>query len=210
MSTTDPQDKASAWFDGVYSSAQQADRVPPWSAMRPRPDFLAWAEQTKLTGHGRRAAVIGCGLGDDAEELAQRGFAVTAFDIAPTAVAWCQARFPTSVVNYQVGDLFNPPATWLRAYDFVLEIFTIQALPIDLRPQTINAVANIVAPGGELFVFTLGTDADTKRSGPPWPLTKEELNHFGQTGLAVRHFEELGGAGRESSLRFRAIYQRVA
>ncbi len=208
MSTTDPKDEATSWFDGIYSNAQQADRVPPWSAMRPRPDFLAWAEATKLTGHGQRAAVIGCGLGDDAEELARRGFAVTAFDIAPTAVAWCQARFPDSMVNYQVGDLFNPSAEWLRAFDFVLEIFTIQALPIALRAQTINAVANLVAPGGELFVFTLGAEDAAGRGGPPWPLTKGELDHFKQAGLSVQHFEELRAAGSESGPRFRVVYGR--
>jgi 2-polyprenyl-3-methyl-5-hydroxy-6-metoxy-1,4-benzoquinol methylase len=208
MSTTDPHHDATAWFDGVYSGAQQDHRVPPWSTMRPRPAFLQWAERTALAGHGKRAAVIGCGLGDDAEELARRGFAVTAFDIAPTAVAWCQQRFPQSAVNYQVADLFEPPADWRQAYDFVLEIFTIQALPIDLRTETIEAVARLVAPDGALFVFALGADHAVARNGPPWALTKGELAHFEHVGLAVQHFEELREFGNEPNLRFRAVYGR--
>ena len=79
--STHPHPDATNWFDGIYSNAQHDHRVPPWSTMRPRPAFLEWAERVSLTGHGRQAAVIGCGLGDDAEELARRGFQVTAFDI---------------------------------------------------------------------------------------------------------------------------------
>lgn len=213
MSTSDPQHtdaqhEATAWFDGVYNSAHQAHRVPPWSTMQPRSAFLQWAERTMLRGHGRQAVVIGCGLGDDAEELARRGFEVTAFDISPIAVAWCKERFPGSAVNYQVADLFAPPTDWRQAYDFVLEIFTIQALPIPIRTETIEAVADLVAPGGELFVFALGADVAEGRNGPPWSLTKEELAHFAHVGLTVRHFEELREWGTDPNLRFRVVYGR--
>ena len=123
-------------------------------------------------------------------------------------MAWCQQRFPQSVVNYQVADLFEPPVDWLHAYDFVLEIFTIQALPIGLRTETIKAVAHLVAPGGALFVFALGTDHAVERNGPPWALTKGELAHFEHAGLAVQHFEELREVGDAPILRFRAVYRR--
>jgi protein-L-isoaspartate O-methyltransferase len=35
---------------------------------------------------GKRALVVGCGLGYDAEFLARLGYAVTGFDVAPTAI----------------------------------------------------------------------------------------------------------------------------
>jgi 2-polyprenyl-3-methyl-5-hydroxy-6-metoxy-1,4-benzoquinol methylase len=202
------QQDATAWFDGIYRDAQQQTRIPPWSCLRPRPAFLDWAERVDLQGDGRRALVVGCGLGDDAEELARRGFVVIAFDVAPSAVAWCKERFPNSPVDYQVADLFAPPAAWLHSYDFVLEIFTVQALPVELRTQTIAAIADLVAPDGELFVFSLGADHPAGRSGPPWALTKGELLHFEHAGLTVRHFEELRDLGHEPNLRFRVLYQR--
>jgi len=208
MSDKSPQHEATIWFDDVYSDAQEGNRVPPWSTMRPRSAFLQWAEATRLLGHGRRAAVIGCGLGDDAEELARRGFAVTAFDISPIAVQWCQERFPKSAVTYQVADLFAPPTDWIRGYDFVLEIFTIQALPINLRTETIDAVANLVAPGGTLFLFALGANLSATRTGPPWPLVKHELARFAQIGLTVHSFEELQEEDNAPNLRFRAVYGR--
>ena len=202
------QQDAAAWFEGIYRDAQQQTRVPPWSCLRPRPAFLDWAKRVDLQGDSRRALVVGCGLGDDAEELARRGFVVTAFDVAPNAVAWCKDRFPNSPVDYQVADLFAPPVAWLHSYDFVLEIFTVQALPVELRTRTIAAIADLVAPGGELFVFSLGADHPAGRSGPPWALTKGELQHFEHAGLTVCDFEELRELGHEPNLRFRVVYKR--
>ncbi len=195
------------WFEQLYQNAQGNSAAVPWAVLQPRPAFLHWAQRTKLQGHGRRALVIGCGLGDDAEELARRGFQVTAFDLSPTAVAWCQERFPQSAVTYLVADLFAAPAAWLRAFDFVLEIFTIQALPIAMRQTTIAAIAEFVAPGGDLFVFTLGVAESDGRTGPPWPLTRAELDHFRTCGLTEVSLEEQRDPGRHPNLRFRARYR---
>ncbi|MEZ4735912.1 MAG: methyltransferase domain-containing protein [Caldilineaceae bacterium] len=142
------------WFEHLYQNAQGNSAAIPWAVLQPRPAFLQWAQRTKLQGNGRRALVIGCGLGDDAEELARRGFQVVAFDLSPTAVAWCQERFPQSAVTYVVADLFAAPATWLRAFDFVLEIFTIQALPLPCARPPLPPLPSLSRFGGELFVFT--------------------------------------------------------
>jgi len=201
----DHDHKATNWFDQIYHNAQGDGKAVPWAVLQPRPAFLYWAQRVNLQGAGRRALVIGCGLGDDAEELARRGFQVTAFDLSPTAVAWCQARFPQSAVTYVVVDLFAAPAAWLRAFDFVLEIFTIQALPIAMREETIAAIAAFIAPGGDLFVFTLGADQADGRTGPPWPLTRAELDHVETCRLAPVMLEIL----REPALRFRALYRCI-
>src|SRR5689334_22638059 len=125
---------ATGWFDQVYVRAQGNTGAVPWAALQPRPPFAEWAQRTGLDGKGKRAVVIGCGLGDDAEELARRGFAVTAFDVAPSAVQWCRRRFPDSPVRYEVGDLLDPPPPWHGAFDLVAESYTLQALPDELRP----------------------------------------------------------------------------
>src|SRR5215472_10485502 len=56
-----------------------------------------------------RALVVGCGLGDDAEELARLGMQVVAFDVASAAVESARRRFPASTVRYEVADLLAPP-----------------------------------------------------------------------------------------------------
>ncbi|MEZ4868717.1 MAG: class I SAM-dependent methyltransferase [Caldilineaceae bacterium] len=198
----------SDWFERVYANAGGDGKAVPWAVLQPRPAFAQWAQRVALQGDGKRALVIGCGLGDDAEALAQRGFAVTAFDRSPTAVAWCQKRFPHSAVHYQIADLFATPPEWRGAFNFVLEIFTIQALPLELRPQTIAAIADHVAPGGEVFVFCLGVDHPAGRKGPPWALTRAELDHFRCCGLHEVMVEELRDWGHSPNLRLRALYRR--
>jgi len=142
--------KATAWFDTLYQQAKgDADQVP-WARLTPHPEFSKWLEANPLKGSGHKALVIGSGLGDDAEKLSRHGFDVTAFDISPTAIDWCRKRYPKSKVHYMIADLFERPSEWKHAYDFVLESYTIQSLPLPLREKTIAAIAPLVGPGGTL------------------------------------------------------------
>src|SRR5207253_3853096 len=113
-----------AWFQPLYAWANgDASRIP-WADRATNPNLLAWLDAHQTRGDGRSALVVGCGLGDDAEELARRGFGVTAFDISPAAIDWCRKRFPGSKVTYRAADLLAPPAEWTRAFDFVFEAYT--------------------------------------------------------------------------------------
>ena len=125
---------ATGWFEELYARAGEAGDVP-WADLVPNPSLVAWLDEHGVDGSGRTALKVGAGLGDDAEALAQRGFAVTAFDIAPTAVAWARRRFPDSQVDYVAADVLAPPADWCGRFDLVLEAYTLQVLPADLRPR---------------------------------------------------------------------------
>ncbi|WP_035493113.1 class I SAM-dependent methyltransferase [Baaleninema simplex] len=171
------------WFEKVYATASgDADAVP-WAMERPNPYLLEWLDDTKTCGDGKSALVIGCGLGDDAEALAGRGFDVTAFDISETAIAWCRQRFPNSSVCYQVCDLFACDASWTRAFDFVFESRTVQSLPLKLRHTTIGMVSEFVADGGTLLVVANRRDTEAEPDGPPWPLSDSEFKRFEACGL---------------------------
>ncbi len=128
----------------------------PWADMVPNRFFKEWAESTDLKGDGRRALVMGCGLGDDAKYLHDLGFKVTGFDISPTAVEWARRIYGDTGIQFETADLFEPYRGWLGAFDFVLEIYTIQPLPMEMRPRVMDAVAAFVAPGGRLLVVTRG------------------------------------------------------
>jgi ubiquinone/menaquinone biosynthesis C-methylase UbiE len=73
--------------------------------------------------------VVGCGLGDDAEYVAGRGFDTVAFDISASAIRAARRRYPDSAVHYVTADLLDPPGEWERAFDLVVESLTLQALP---------------------------------------------------------------------------------
>ena len=197
---------ATGWFEPLYAKANWNEAAVPWANLKASPDLIEWLEHHQINGHGQKALVVGCGLGDDAEELTRRGFDVVAFDISPTAIEWCQKRFPNSTVDYQVADLFNLPAGWLGAFDFVLEYYTIQALPPHLNKQTIEAVARLIATKGTLLVICLGRDPDVQIEGPPWPLSKDALDSFREAGLIEVEFEEYGHQPHSSVRRFRVHY----
>jgi hypothetical protein len=66
------------WFEDLYSRAGEDTSIIPWADLTPNPNLVEWLDrQTSVSG---LALKIGSGLGDDAEELAQRGFETTAFD----------------------------------------------------------------------------------------------------------------------------------
>ncbi len=200
-----PTGDFAAFFDAAYSTANGDASSIPWADLQPHPVSLAWLQQHNVQGQDRRALVVGCGLGDDAEDLAGRGFSVTAFDVSPNAIAWCQRRFPTSSVSYQAANLFNAPAGWQRAFDFVLEIYTIQAIPIASHGQAIAHVASFVAPGGQLLVVCRGRDPQDDPGTMPWPLTGDELATFRQSGLREVSFEDIRD---EDGRHFRVVYER--
>lgn len=196
------------WFEKVYAEADEASAIP-WANLRPSPDLVAWLDTHQVKGRGRKALVVGCGLGDDAEELNRRGFLVTAFDVAPTAVKMCRERFPQSAVNYQVADLFDPPPGWYEAFDFVLEYFNIQSLSPTVHQQAMAAISRLAAVGGTVLIINLGCDRRENLSGPPWPLLKKELQIFEEAGLQLINLEEYDPQPGSGICRLRLEYQAV-
>jgi SAM-dependent methyltransferase len=173
---------ATAWFEELYAEARAEGEIP-WADLIPNPSLVAWLDEHEISG---RALKVGAGLGDDAEELARRGLAVTAFDIAPTAVAWAKRRFPDSKVDYVVADVLAPPSQWSRAFDFVLEAYTLQVLPPEARPRAAAAITRTVRPDGTLLVIARGREPTEPEGAMPWPLTPDELRGLFATLTLVR------------------------
>ncbi|MDH6056299.1 class I SAM-dependent methyltransferase [Umezakia ovalisporum] len=179
------QSNPTGWFDVLYSQSQGDVTQIPWAKLTCHPYLQDWLTTHHLRGEGHSALVIGCGLGDDAEALANRGFQVTAFDISPTAINWCQQRFPDSSVNYVIADLLTLPSQWQwhQAFDLVVEIRNIQALPLSIRSTVIKSVASLVAAPGTLLVINRLRETELEPDGPPWPLSNSELAQFEELGL---------------------------
>jgi SAM-dependent methyltransferase len=201
---------AVGWFEPLYAEAQgNAERVP-WADLKPNPNLIDWLDRKAIRGDGRTALVVGCGLGDDAELLAARGFLVTAFDVAPSAVDWCCRRFPTTSVRYETADLLNPPAAWSGAFDFVFEAYTLQVLhTAAMRSQAISRLAAFPSTGGTLLVICRGRDATDSEGQMPWPLMRDELAALEQCGLVQIEFEDFWDQHEAPPVRrFRARYSR--
>lgn len=192
------EDKPADWFEPLYANANIAGDGVPWANMDTHPSFKRWLAQNPLTGqsntgqtsteHTKKALVIGCGMGDDAIALEQLGFEVTAFDVSDTAIKLCNQRFPESNVNFLQADLLKEQAQWENQFDFVLEIYTVQALPPKYEDQLIKSIASFVTNSGQLLVVAEVSPLDRLfENGPPWLLTIEHIDSFVACGLKLQH-----------------------
>jgi SAM-dependent methyltransferase len=195
------------FFDEIYTLAEGDPDAVPWASLAPHRALVQWLDE-QPTAPGQRALVVGCGLGDDAEGLAARGYVVTAFDLSPTAIDWCRQRFPKAAVDYQVADLFDLPEAWADAFDLVVEIKTLQSLSPGKRGAATAALAATLRPGGRLFVHCLARGDDDPPTGTrPWPVSRAELRAFVDAGLIEVDLGE-DHLGRDGARCYRAIYQR--
>ena len=202
------------WFETLYAEAETGGAVVPWADGDANPHLIEWAtapgSPPRLAGTGKKALVVGCGLGYDAEYLSGLGYQVTAFDIAPTAIERAIRENPGTRVSYLTADLLAPPAGWAGAFDLVVEAYTVQPLYGPVRGRALAALHGPVAPGGTLLVIARATDDDAPERDPgmmPWPLTRRELELAGGPLQAVsveRFFDDED----PPKLRWRAEFRR--
>jgi SAM-dependent methyltransferase len=205
LATGDP----AGWFECFYRAAAAGEVELPWNRAEPHRLLTRWAAERGLDGSGRRAIVVGCGQGADAEYVARLGFQVVAFDIAETAIRLARQRYPGSAVRYQAADLLHPPAEWRHAFDLVVEIITAQALPDPPQRQASVNVGRLVRQSGTLFVVEAarGEHERAPELGP-WPLSRADIDAFGTDGLLPVSIELGAGPGGPADLRWLAEFHR--
>jgi ubiquinone/menaquinone biosynthesis C-methylase UbiE len=199
---------ATGWFEPVYAAAGENVTDVPWVDLEPNRHLLEWLERENVDGAGRRTAVVGCGLGDDANLLHEHGFDAIGFDISPTAIARARTRFPET--RFEVADLLALPEDQPGSFAFVFEAYTLQALPQEIRTEAIDAVASLLAAGGTLLVVTFGRTEDEDPGRLPWPLTRTDLARCTSRGLREVQFEEYRDELESVKTCFRVQYMRDA
>ena len=202
------RDDATSWFEDLYAAAEGGTTTVPWDRAQPQTLLTGWTGDRRIEGRGRRALVVGSGLGVDAEHVASLGFSTVAFDVSPTAIEMTRRRFPDSTVDYVAADVLDPAAEWVGAFDLVVESLTVQSLPRDLHPRAIAAVASTVAPGGTLLVVASADHGDEPPDRPPWPLTPDEIAAFAVGGLRMVSIEDLREPDDPRAGRWRAELRR--
>jgi SAM-dependent methyltransferase len=195
-----------SWFEQLYADAAQGHAIVPWDRRAPHPLLVDWVERQPATSG--LTLVVGSGLGDDAAFLAAHGYRVIAFDISRSAIESARRRFPTSPVDFRIADLLNPPAEWRQHFDLVVETYTTQSLPVRLRPTVVLHVGRFVAPGGKLVVLAVARDVDEAVDGPPWPLSRADIESFAVEGLEVLSLDEIRDP--PGTHHWRAVFSRPA
>ena len=199
---------ATGWFEQLWSKSRAGEIPVPWDTGQAHPLLAEWIGARGAAGPAQRAVVVGCGLGADAELLATRGFDTVAFDVSPSAIELARERHPDSPVKYKQADLFELDEQWHQAFGLVVDVYTVQALPVSLRHQASAAVADLVAPSGTLLLLMSAQDDDTDSQGPPWPLSRRDIDAFGSQGLTPVKVERLPFRTMTSS-HWRAEFTRI-
>lgn len=193
---------ATGWFDALYRESGGDNEKIPWADLEPNRFLQRWNEKYPLSGNDKKAIVVGCGLGDDAKFLAERGYRVTAFDISPTAIRWAKELHGNEpAIEFHVADLFDLPAEWKKSFDLVLEVYTIQPLPIEMRSQVIASIAELAAKNGEILVITRIRNEDEMPDVVPWPLSPSELKIFETLGFTQAETMEFAPESEQEAPR---------
>lgn len=196
-------DQPTRWVEQLWTSAEQDDVDTPWDRTEPFP-VIAAAMAELGPGDGRRAVVVGAALGADAEAAARAGWRTTAFDIAPAAVRLVRARYPQSPVDYREGDLLDLADDLVGAFDLVIEVFTVQAMPPAVRARATAGIRRLLAPGGTALVIQFERGDEDPDVGPPWLLDREEMQTFEGDDVRIESLELLPGprADRDTPIWF--------
>ena len=211
MPTTLTLETNASYFESIYAAAEGDPCRIPWADSRPSPSLVNWlnAVAPSLVRCGARVAVVGCGLGDDARTLIDRGYEVTAFDCSAPAVQWAKRRDPSHSDSYQHADLFAPPPRWRRRFDLVVEVNTLQSLTPDLHGRAMHAISDLMAPHGRLLVICRGATGCT--DGPPWELSESGLSEMSAMAGMVPDDEICAFHDDQDppTLRLRALFRRA-
>lgn len=202
------RDNPTGWFDSIYTDAEGDYRAVFWADLEPCPYLLKWLNNDAVKHAGRKAIVVGCGVGDDAEALSETGYEVTAFDISPEAIRLCKNRYPETRVNYLVTDLFACPTEWTESFDLVYECNTIQVLPGKYRIQARDAMVSLLAPQGCILVSCRSRRKGEQEDDIPLPLDKEEIDGFIRCGLSEESFEAYDDTQDPPVPHFFAVYRK--
>lgn len=195
------------WFEEFYARAEGDINKVYWADLKPNPLLLDWIER-RPAQRGKRAITIGCGLGDDAEALAEHGYDTVAFDISPSAIAMCRQRYPASTVDYRVADLLDLPEQWRRKFDLVYECNTIQILTGQNRVRALEAIAELAAPEGDILVSCRSRSSDDTSETFPIALDKCEIDGFVRVGLSESFFMAYDDDQNPPVPHFFAVYTR--
>ncbi len=131
----------------------------------------------------QRVLIPGCGSGYEVKYLADLGYAVTAIDFSPAAVAQAQRILGKAYADLVREEDFFGATLGSERFDIIYERAFLCALPRRMWLQWATRVAELIPTGGRLIGFLF---ADNNEKGPPFGLATGELEkmlepHFTRT-----------------------------
>jgi SAM-dependent methyltransferase len=158
-----------AFFDAVYRE------TPPWDVGGPQPAMSALlAEYPPATP----LLDVGCGSGDLAISLAQRGLQVLGIDFVDAAIAQAREKvdaLPPEVarfLDFQVADALQP-SLLQRQFGSVVDSGFFHLFEPDQCDRFVNDLASTLLPGGRYYLLAFAVEFPIPNS--PRQVSADEL-----------------------------------
>ena len=186
--------RAAAGWDQVYR-----DGRPPWDIDRPQAAFVRLADAGEI-----QAPVLdcGCGTGEQALMLAQRGFEVLGMDLAPSAIATARRKASERglSVEFVVGNALSLDDLG-RRFATVIDSGVFHVFNDADRARYVAGLTAVVQAGGALHLLCFSER--TPGTNGPRRVTQAELREAFTDSWEVERieatrFETIGGAADES------------
>jgi SAM-dependent methyltransferase len=142
------------FFESIYQD------IPPWDVGAPQPALSALFDEIPPQSP---ALDVGCGSGDLAISLAQRGLKVTGIDFVEAAIVQARAKakaLPPEVANrldFQVADALQP-SLLKRQFGTVVDSGFLHVLDTDQSDRFIEDLASALLPGGRYYLLAFAID----------------------------------------------------
>ena len=132
---------------------------------------------------------------------------MTAFDVSESAVEWASQLHKGKEIDWLVGDLVEPEESWKGAFDLVLEVHILQAIPEKIRNAAYRNLSSFLERQGLLVcIGRLADGPEEEIEAPPWPLSREFIHQIGE-GLSEVEFHTAVIPDKEE-IRYRAVWKR--
>ena len=177
-------------FDKAYTSGR-----PPWDIGQPQPAFVALAHAGRITG---KVLDVGCGTGENALFLCQRGIDVLGLDLSSAAIAAARTKAQALrvVARFVTGsalDLLSLEET----FDTVIDSGLLHILSDADRARLVAGLHAVLRTGGYLRLLAFNEHAT-------WPgprrLTQTEIRTTFEQGweveaISTSRFEVVDASG---------------
>lgn len=166
-------------------------REMPWFFADLDPDVVSALEGSEPSPAGElRALDLGTGPGTQAIELARRGFAVTASDVAAEAIAKARELAAESGVaddiDFAVDDILASKLD--GQFDLVLDRGVFHVFTEEERPAYLRHIARLVRHGGTLMLKCF-SEKETMDEGP-YRFSAEQVREYFSPDFEIVSIEE--------------------
>lgn len=169
-------------WDQAYRQANPA----PWDIGRPQRAFAALVDQGRLNGPVVLDA--GCGTGENALLLAERGLTVTGVDLSEAAVAIAKQKASARglTVAFDVGDILTMSLP-REGFHAVVDSGLFHVFDDDDRHRYVAVLSDVVSPGGTLCLMCF-SDRQAGDWGPR-RVKQEEIEDAFSHGWTIETLE---------------------